>query len=97
MGFVRGCLNPAFFYRGGGGFMIILFWGILIIAAVYFFKNINRDKYREKEYVDRGNDNNRNKVNFQSELSPEEIAKRRYAKGEIDRDEFNKIKNDLEK
>lgn len=97
MGFVRGCINPAFLYRGGGGFMMILFWGILIIGAVYLFKNINRDKYSEREYADRGNGNNRNGVTSQSELSPEEIARRRYAKGEIDREEFNKIKNELEK
>ena len=97
MGFVRGCLNPAFLYRGGGGLMMILFWGILIIAAVYLFKNLNKDKYSERGYVDRGKGNNKSEVTSQSELSPEEIARRRYAKGEIDREEFNKIKNELKK
>lgn len=81
MGFVRGCFNPAFMFRGGGGFMMIFFWGLLIIAAFYLFKYINGHNERKTE----------------RELSPEEIARRRYAKGEIDKEEFERIKNDLKK
>ncbi len=89
MGFASSCFGPNMKY-GGGSFMMLLFWGILIIAGVYLFKTLKLEKKTESH-----NSNLRNSKDKESEMSPEEIARKRYAKGEIDREEFNRIKNDL--
>ncbi|MGM0437433.1 MAG: SHOCT domain-containing protein [Bacillota bacterium] len=94
MGFARACFNPGFMMFRGGGFMMFLFWGVLIIAAIYLFKNLNKDKgYNEKNhYSDRRYESDKRN---EQDLTSEEIARRRYAKGEIDKEEFEKIKKDL--
>ncbi|MGM0410620.1 MAG: SHOCT domain-containing protein [Bacillota bacterium] len=91
MGLARSCFGPNMMY-GGGSFMMILFWGILIIAGIYLFKSLKVEKKAENN-----NSGTINKNYKESEMGPEEIARKRYAKGEIDREEFNKIQNDLKK
>ncbi|HKL74437.1 MAG TPA: SHOCT domain-containing protein [Halanaerobiales bacterium] len=95
MGFVRGCFNPAFMFRGGGGFMMIFFWGLLIVAAFYLFKYISGYNNQKKGYENYRKSDSSYGRKTETELSPEEIARRRYAKGEIDKEEFERIKNDL--
>ena len=67
----------------GGGFMWI-FWVLIIAALVWFVVGITRDKGIASE----GNATGR-------EQSALEILRQRYARGEIDRDEFEQKKKDL--
>lgn len=66
----------------GGGFSII-FW-ILIIGVVYFFFT---------EYNKKNNQSSPEPKNGQE--SAEEIARQRYAKGEISKEELDEILNTL--
>ena len=66
----------------GGGFSII-FW-ILIIGVVYFFFT---------EYNKKNNQSSPEPKNDKE--SAEEIARQRYAKGEISKEELNEILNTL--
>ncbi|AEH60100.1 Protein of unknown function DUF2078, membrane [Methanosalsum zhilinae DSM 4017] len=70
------------FYGVGPGYMVLwmLFWILLIIGAVLLIVWL----------VDRSR--NTGKEDF----SPIEIARRRYARGEITREEFEEIKKNLE-
>lgn len=67
----------------GGGFSII-FWIIIIGVVYFFFKEYNNrsDHYRHNNY--------KNDMN-----NPEELAKQRYAKGEISKEELNEILDNL--
>lgn len=64
---------------GGGMLMMILFWIVIIIAVYYIFK-ILTEKNGTKSF---------------SPESAEEILKKRYARGEISLEEFEKIKKDI--
>lgn len=69
----------SWFYRGYGG--VILFWIAVIILIVWAIKYLAR-----------------NRQNYQTtakEESPLDILKKRYARGEIDRQEFEEKKKDL--
>ena len=87
----------------GGGFSII-FW-IIIIGVVYFlFKEYNRhnhhnhDDYRHGDPGHKEHDhfNKKKEVNHKiDEDSAEEIARQRYAKGEISKEELNEILDNL--
>jgi putative membrane protein len=62
-------------------FFIIAFWVVVIIGLVYFVKSIKASGKR-------------------NEIKPEETAldilKKRYAKGEISKEEFDRIKQDIQ-
>ncbi len=67
---------------GGGGLLMVLFWGVLIVAAVVGVRWLW--------------DQGRPAVGRGREESSLEILKRRYARGEIEREEFELKKRDLE-
>jgi len=68
---------------GGMWFFSILFW-VLIIAGVVFIV---------KWFMDRDQDKAGSGGNEESVL---DILKKRYAKGEIDRETFEQMKKDIE-
>lgn len=75
---------------GGGGIYMILFWILLIIGAVYLISrsniSLNSNEQRKNHY----RDNHRNYVQDDTK-TPEEIARERYAKGEIDKEKLDEI------
>lgn len=74
-------------YYGNGGLMgfglgwifNLLFWVAIVILAVVLFKKVMNHTDREKG----------------SGMDPVEILKQRYAKGEIDKKQFEEMKKDL--
>ncbi len=67
----------------GGGF-IWIFWILLIVALVWGVKAAT-------------NGGNSSSGNAKADESPLEILKKRYAKGEIEEDEYIRKRNELEK
>jgi putative membrane protein len=70
------------YFWGGGFWFGWIFWIILIGAIVWLI--INQNKYR-----------NINQINPHLE-SPLDILKKRYAKGEINKEQFEQMKKDLQ-
>ena len=68
---------------GGWGLLFSIFWWALIIAVIVLLVRWVAGR-RGQSWYDR-------------EKSPLEILKERYAKGEIDKNEFEEMKKDLEK
>ncbi len=66
----------------GGGLLMLLFWGVLVVAAVVGVRWLW--------------DQGRPAAGRGREESSLEILKRRYARGEIGREEFELKKRDLE-
>ncbi len=64
----------------GGGIGMIFFWIIIIVLVVFLIKWLTSQSKRGLEKKE----------------SPMDILKRRYARGEIDKEEFEEKKNDLE-
>jgi putative membrane protein len=70
-------------FFGGGIWMMGLFWIAIIVVVVYLIRNSN-------------NSNNRTgRIERKSVEDPMEIARQRYAKGEISKEEFQEIKDEL--
>jgi len=68
-------------YGGYGGMFMWLIWIIIAAVIIYFVFNLSK----------------RNEKPIDSEKeSPTEILKRRYAKGEITKEEFDRIKKEIE-
>jgi putative membrane protein len=94
----------------GGGFSIIL-WIIIIGVVYYFFKEYNRHNHQNhndrrnggSRYKGQSNfEKHREKFNHKRELesskngdSAEQIARERYANGEITKEELNEIMDNL--
>lgn len=68
----------------GGGFLMMILWTVLIIAIlIWIFK------------AAQNRSNKRISTDLKHETSMD-ILKKRYARGEISKDEFDKIKKDLQ-
>jgi putative membrane protein len=67
-----------------GGLMMILFWGAIIALVVWAVQSVGR---RDDGHAQSG---------ARPPRTPLEIARERYASGEISRDEFEQMKRDLE-
>jgi len=75
------CWNGTIGWGFGGWFMGFLFLIIIIgVVLVIFLSSKNRGNF----------------LDFSKEESPLDIIKKRYAKGEITKDDFEKMKKDLE-
>ncbi len=68
------------FFGGVGMLLMILFWGALIALAVWAVTKINRSNVAAPLRI---------------ENNPLDLAKERYARGEIGKEEFYRIKKDL--
>lgn len=71
--------NDGYFFHGGG--FMWLFWVLLIIAIVFIFQNITKGRS--------------SRSSSSASDSPLEILKKRYARGEIDEEEYERRKNEL--
>lgn len=81
-------------FSGGGflgGILMIVFWALIIVGIVYLVKNISN----KNDNTGRDNNYRQIKNNYQKEDSAVNIARERYAKGEISKEELDKILNDL--
>ena len=74
-------------FRGGGGVRMILWLVVIVGLIVFLVKQFSNNSSHEQL--------NSNNLNSKSKDTPLEIAKERYAKGEIDKEEFQEIKNQL--
>jgi putative membrane protein len=69
----------------GGWLVMILFWGLLIVGAVWLIRSLfSGGNYSSFRRSDR-------------EESAKEILDRRYASGEISREDYETMKQDLAK
>ena len=82
-----GCCESGFGMRGnhgspwgmhpfGGGILMFLFWGVIIGGIVLLVIGLARRVTQAADWIE----------------SPLEIVKRRYANGDIDREEFERMK-----
>jgi putative membrane protein len=86
-----GMMGPGMMGRGGGwmwgfgmwpgGLMMLVFWGALIVAVVLLIRFFEGAPAREGPEV---------------RPSPLDILKRRYASGEVTREQYEQIRKDLE-
>lgn len=67
-------------YNGGWGIFMMMLWGLALVAVVVVVMRLLRH----------------GDVSATHKADPLDIVKERYAKGEIDRDGFEKLKKDLE-
>jgi putative membrane protein len=77
---MMGGFGSPFMFMGGIG--MILFWVLLIGGAIWFVQALGRASRPTK-------------ADLPSVESPLDILKRRYAKGEITKEQFEEMKNDL--
>jgi putative membrane protein len=67
---------------GFGGWWMMIFWILVIIGIVFLVKWLVEQGRTDRQ-------------TSQKEESPLDILKKRYAKGEIDKEEFEQKKKDL--
>ena len=69
-----------------GGLMMVVFWGAIIALVVWAVQSITR----------RGADRAHSPESGVLSPTPLDIAKERYARGEIDSEEFERMRRDLD-
>lgn len=81
-----------------GGLFMGLFWlvlfGLVVFLAVYAAQNWNRRQTAGGPPTSRGTSGEREASGERE--TPREVLDRRYAEGEISRDEYEQMKRDLE-
>lgn len=79
------------FFGGGIGFFdwffMIIFWIVIIAAVVFLIKTLADG--------DKKNSSSTNNQNKQANEDAKNILRKRYAKGEISKKEYDKMKKDL--
>ncbi len=91
MGFGRGWGMGGYGMNSFGGIiMMILFWALIIIGIVYLVRNLTNNNSSNNNY---NRDNNRD--NNRQDNSAVNIARERYARGEITKEELNEILDNL--
>lgn len=80
------CFNWLYTHHWGGLIMMLIFWVLMIFGAIWLYKNINNNN-KTQDY----------KIDNKEEKNLEEIARRRYAKGEIDKEKLEEILQTLKK
>lgn len=83
MGFGRGW-GMYGMHSFGGVIMMVLFWALVIIGIVYLVKNINNNSNIKS-----------NNSNRRQEDNAIKIARERYARGEITKEELKEILDNL--
>jgi putative membrane protein len=63
----------------GGGIFMILFWIVVIIALIYYIRHVSKTSAGRQI----------------TRETPVDILKKRYARGEIAKEEYDRIKEDL--
>ncbi|MTI61260.1 MAG: SHOCT domain-containing protein [Firmicutes bacterium] len=87
MGFGQGLRIGGYgMHSFGGIFMMILFWIFIIMGIVYLVKNFTNNN---------ANNNNSNNCNTGQRDNAVNIARERYARGEISKEELTEIINNL--
>ena len=81
--------GPGFGWMGMmfGGLMMLLFWGVLIALAIVAFRAFTRSGGWPSRDV--------NRTAARSEDNALTILKERYAKGEIDKEQYERMRADL--
>jgi putative membrane protein len=69
-----------------GGLMMIFFWGAIIGLIVWAIQSVTRRESSQAHALQTG----------PSARTPLDIAKERYAHGEVGREEFEQLRRDLE-
>ncbi len=86
MGFGRGWGMGYGMHSFGGIIMMILFWALIIIGIVYLVRNLTNNNK---------NDNYNNRDKRSQADNAVNIARERYARGEITKEELNEILDNL--
>jgi putative membrane protein len=63
----------------GGGIFMIIFWIAVIVALVYFMRHLSRTSAGRQNAGE----------------TPVDILKKRYARGEITKEQYDRMKEDL--
>ena len=80
----------------GGGILMMIFWVVIIIGVIWLIKEVLTDKRDDRHYYQEQDHKYRRNSNPDNER-PEEIARKRLAKGEITREEYEEIIETLRK
>lgn len=81
-------------FWGGGGFMMI-FWFVILAAVIYFIVQKSNENKNYRANNGRENYNEQQISSYRD--NAEETARQRYAKGEISKEEFEEIIENLRK
>lgn len=82
------------FMPWGGGSFMMFFWIIILAFIIYFIVQKNQ----ENNYRDTRNDfHQREQIDYSRKYKAEEIARERYAKGEITKEELHEILSNLKR